>query len=161
MGKQCRCYGKGRGRKKLKPNTSSFVYEVECIVGYDPIKKKFLVQWKGYDQKHDTLEPWDNLNEEAQVEAGKYKETLGAEASKSNLELESEVNSKAMHIDDEAQALKFDEEIEPKLESEAVYIKDDAHLSSFVDVYESVGHHFAITKARGHHVNTTETVIVS
>lgn len=149
MGKQRRCYGKGRGRKKLKPNTSSFVYEVECIVGYDPIKKKFLIRWKGYDQKHDTWEPWDNLNEEAKVEAAKYKETLGAEASKSDLEIESEVNSKAMHIDDDAQALKSDEEIESKLESD-----DDAHLSSFVDVYESVGHHFAITKARGHHVNT-------
>ena len=76
MGKRRHCLRKGQGRKKQKLNMSSVVYDVDCIVDYDPKEDRFRVRWKDYGPEHDTWEPWDHLNEEAQSEAAEYKTTF-------------------------------------------------------------------------------------
>jgi hypothetical protein len=50
-------------------------YEVDRIVGYCADKNMYRVRWKGYLEDEDTWEPFQHLNEAAQIDAVAYKQT--------------------------------------------------------------------------------------
>ena len=49
-------------------------YEVDRIVGYCADTDKYRVRWKGYLEDEDTWEPFQHLNEAAQIEAIAFKQ---------------------------------------------------------------------------------------
>jgi hypothetical protein len=80
--------GREEGAKKKK-DTTIMDHIVDRIVGYNKDEDKYLVRWEGYGPADDTWEPFKNLNEEAKVEAMKFKKKTEGDGSNAEVKRKS------------------------------------------------------------------------